>query len=212
MEIVASDSFFRSLKKIAARARWYWKVWDCLRYDIPRFVKNVYLYRKDLWNTYQWDAMGSLQLMRTNIKMTSDYIEKYGHEIEESRLKKVEKMKRAVEILDAHIADNFYELAELQLGRKDTSYIEMERDENDPSLVSLVVKEKPEEREANDEIRKLARKLEKDTWKELFEILRGQDPEEYQKYAKTLTSNEQKDKIDHWYEWFDGSGLRSWWD
>ena len=49
MKIEASDSFFSSFKRMVNREKWYWKSWDFLRYDMPRFIKNIWLFRKDLY-------------------------------------------------------------------------------------------------------------------------------------------------------------------
>lgn len=211
MEIVASDSFFRSLKKIAARSRWFWKAWDCLSYDVPRFLKNLKTYRKDLWHTYPWDTHGGLRLLRTNIKVAADTIEKHGHEVEEPRLKKIEKMRRAVEILNHHIEDDFVDLAEKQLEKTVSDWLSFENDDCNKNWTKVVSKATEQEEKDNSEIYALARKLEKDTWKELFEILHGQNYDDYKKFEENLTEEEKKDE-GRWYKWFDGSGMLGWWD
>jgi hypothetical protein len=42
----------------------------------------------------------------------------------------------------------------------------------------------------------------------LFSILQGQD---YLEYAKNRPADE-KFTEDQWYMWFDGSGMKCWWD
>lgn len=44
------------------------KIYDIFRYDIPRFLKNLVVYRKVLWNTYNFDYSGSLYFMREHFK------------------------------------------------------------------------------------------------------------------------------------------------
>ena len=50
MKIEAKDSFFESVEKLV----WYdtnlWKVWSAIRYDIPLFFKNIWRFRKELYN------------------------------------------------------------------------------------------------------------------------------------------------------------------
>ena len=58
---------------------------------------------------------------------------------------------------------------------------------------------------------KLANKIEEQEWKELWQIFEGQDIRKYGHLLKKYTPEEQKEK-DIWNEWFDGSGMRSWWD
>jgi hypothetical protein len=211
MDVVLTDTFAKSLKRLRNRQRWFWKAWDCLRYDVPRFLKNLKTYSKDLWNTYPWDTHGALRLLRTNIRITADTIEKYGHEVDESRLKKIEKMRRAVDILNYHIEDDFIDLAEEQLGKTVSDWVDFAKDDKHPDWVKLVSKATEQEEKDNSAIYALARKLENDTWKELFEILHGQNVEEYRKLMENLTEEEKKSE-DHWYKWFDGSGMKGWWD
>lgn len=211
MDVVLTDTFVKSLKRLRNRQRWFWKAWDCLRYDVPRFLKNLKTYRKDLWHTYQWDTRGALRLLRTNIRITADTIEKYGHEVDESRLKKIEKMRRAVDILNYHIEEDFISLAEQQLGKKVSDWISFESVEKNPNWTKVASKATEQEKKDNAEIYALSRKLEKDTWKELFEILHGQNYEDYKKFEENLTEEEKKDE-NRWYKWFDGSGMLGWWD
>jgi len=67
MKVKAADTFFDSVERMINRQRWYWKSWDFLRYDMPRFFKNLWLFRKDLYK-YRWysgdDAV--LPFMRTS--------------------------------------------------------------------------------------------------------------------------------------------------
>jgi hypothetical protein len=187
------------------------KMIDCMRYDLPRFLKNLRTYRKDLWNTYPFDIHGGLRLLRTNIQVTADTIEKYGNEIEDSRLKKIAKMRRAVEILNHHIDGDFVSLAELQLGKKLSNVVSFKRDEANQKVIKVIYAVTEQEEKNDAEIYDLARKIEKETWRELFDILHGRNYNEYEKYLEKFTDEEKK-RVDHWYEWFDGSGMLGWWD
>ena len=83
--------------------------------------------------------------------------------------------------------------------------------EKNEKLYRLVDKETDEEREHNSKVFDRTRELEEQEWNELWQILKGQDIEEYKEFEKTLTE-EQKKETDQYYKWFDGSGLRGWWD
>ena len=48
-------------------------------------------------------------------------------------------------------------------------------------------------------------------WDELFKILKGQDYKEYRKLVKLDKKKEIKND-NLWDEWFDGSGIKGWWD
>jgi hypothetical protein len=210
MNIVFADTFTKSLRKLRIHNRWYWKLIDLCRYDIPRFCTNVWQFRKELWNNYKFDSNGALRMLKKNLERNANYLEFYGYEIEESRNKKIEKMHRAIEILEHHIEDDFIELAEKELGYELVSRWNFgEPDEK--GMVALLDDETEEEKVKNKALFELSRKIEKDTWKELFRILEGQDYDDYSEYIKDMTDEEKKAE-DLWYKWFDGSGLKGWWD
>ncbi len=72
--------------------------------------------------------------------------------------------------------------------------------------------ESPKEiEEVNKKIFDLSDILEKDQWDELFHILKGQDHGEYIKLVDIDREKEDRDP-DLWENWYDGSGLKHWWD
>jgi hypothetical protein len=200
MKIEASDSFFDSVKRMINRESWYWKTWDFLRYDMPRFFKNLWLFRKDLYS-YRWYSgdQAVLPFMQTAIMDMAANLDKRGHEVEESRSKKVMKMWRAALLMDHFIEDNFVELAEKELGDIIHHDWAFEPSPDHDSAFILIDGETLEEKEHNRKVFRRAREIEESMWAELWNTLEGQD---YRKFSK---------KID-WNEQFDGSGLRGWWD
>jgi hypothetical protein len=207
MDVILTDTFTKSLRKLISHQRWYWLAIDAIRYDIPRFCSNLWAFKKDLWYNYDFDSTGSMRMLRTSLERNANAIEHYGNEVAESRLKKIAKIRRAVEILNHHIEDDFMELAEIQLGKKSVSTWDIEELE-DGKGGKLIPLETEEQEAINMEIFKLSRELENSTWKELFSILQGQD---YLEYAKNRPADE-KFTEDQWYMWFDGSGMKGWWD
>lgn len=199
MEIRYEKTFFKSLKKMILHNKWYYKIWSFIRYDAKRFIKNIWIFRKELYHYYKWDYRGHITLLRRSLEYSVKYFEKYGLEIEETRMKKVEKMKRAIEILKWHEDDCFVELAEKRLGFELITHPwEFEKIEG-TNFYKMVDNETEEEKKNNKEIFELGRKIEYESWSELFEILEGQNfypiPKDYV-YEKD----------------FDGSGLKNWWD
>lgn len=182
MKIEFAPSFFKSIKKLARQNAWWYKTYDFFRYDIGRFFGNVWKFRKELYNHRSFDSAYSLSMLRRSLELISDNIEKYGLEVDESRLKKVEKMKRAIEILKWHEKDSFIELAEKELGY-------------DVNLDYFLTEEPADVRKSNKVIFDLATKIELVSFEELMEILKGQD------YRQLNDDNE-----------FDGSGIKTWWD
>ena len=92
MEVNMAPTFFDSVKRIVNRQKWYWKTWDFLRYDMPRFFRNLWLFRKALYN-YRWYSgqHAVLPFMQTALMDMHCNIENYGLEVESSKFKKTNK-------------------------------------------------------------------------------------------------------------------------
>lgn len=211
MEIKFADTFAESLKKLSWHQSKIYKFYSFFRYDIMRFIKNVWRFRKPLANHYWWDHHGTLMFLEVGLTHMSENLEKKGLEIDISRLKKVAAMKRAVEIIKNYNEGNYIEMAESELGPLYLHDWEFEEVPDNPGFSRLVEKNTEEESNHNSKVFELSRKIEEREWKELFKILKGQDYKDYKKFEKTL-SVEEKRQTDQYYKWFDGSGLKGWWD
>ena len=200
MEVKFADSFWKSLERISTHQTWWYKTYEVLRYKIPMFFENLWFFRKELWRFRSWDYTFNLMMLSRSLEKTAHTLEFHGMEIDETRLKKVEKMKRVIELIKSLDESNYIDRAEQQLGK----------------LKNLTgwatdVEDTPEEREHNKKVFDLSTKIEEDEWEELFNILRGQNHQEYVKLMEN-TSKEEKMKTDLWTKWFDGSGMKHWWD
>ena len=201
METNFAPTFFDSVKRMINRQKWYWKTWDFLRYDMPRFFRNLWLFRKDLYN-YRWygGQHAVLPFMKTALMNMADMIDERGLEVTKSKDKKVAKMYRAAFLMERFIEDDFIELAEQELGKLVIHGFEFEEVPDKPGYSRLVDKETPEEKEHNSKVFERAREIEEQMWDELWTIVQGQNLKHF------------RDKDQDWDEWFDGSGLKSWWD
>jgi hypothetical protein len=199
MEIKFADSFGDSIKRLIRHNTWWYKTYELFRYDLPRFFKNVWTFRKALWNHYWFDHHGTLMFLETGLTHISDTVEQYGHEVDESRLKKVDAMRRAIQLIQNYNNDSYIDMAETELGELVLHDWEFEPVPDKPEYSQLVDKDTPEEKEHNKKVFDRAREIEKQEWDELFVILKGQD---YTKFDKDID----------WDKQFDGSGLRGWWD
>jgi hypothetical protein len=208
MQVGFTDTFFESFKKIVIRERWYWKLWDTIRYDIPAFFKNLWLFRKALWNYRWYDWTPSLNMFKTGLQITHDNISKKGIEEETSKFKKLQKIKRTTEIMQHFIDDDFVDLAEKELGKMIHREWKFEPCEDDPELSALVDDYTPEENKHNSNVINRSREIEEQYFNELLETLRGQDYSKFKEYK----GDDHDKSHDYWLEQFDGSGIRGWWD
>ena len=208
METNIAPTFFDSVKRMINRERWYWKTWDFLRHDMPRFFKNLWMFRKDLYN-YRWYSGHNavLPFMQTAIMDMAAKIDKYGLEVEHSKSKKVMKMWRAAKLMQHFMDDDFIELAEKELGDLVLHGWEFEPVPDKEGYVRLVDKDTDEEKEHNRKVFERAREIEEKMWAELWTILEGQKRSHFDVYQDKSKNPEKA-----WDNWFDGSGLRGWWD
>lgn len=206
MKIGFHSMFFKSLKRLKRRQTWWYKTYEFFKYDIWRFFRNVRKFRKELYGFYPWDFIYNLRLLKRSLELTCENIEKYGNEVPESKNKKVAKMKRVIELIEHISNDDFIDQAEKQLG-KEVIRPEWNFEKTDDELYML--KEDPEEvRTNNSQIFNLADEIEEKQWKELFSILQGQDKNDF----KPSDTNDREKMRQEYEEWFDGSGMKTWWD
>ena len=165
-----------------------------------KFIKNIWMFRKSLWNFRWWDYHYTLEMMKTCLKIMSDNLETKGLEVDESRMKKVEKMRRAIQIINNFKDYSHMEMAEKELGELVTKPFEFKDSESHPGSYEMVDNDTPEEKEHNRKVFYRTQELEEQEWEELWDIFRGQDIKKY------------KPKKQDWNDWFDGTGARGWWD
>lgn len=175
------------------------KVWNTLRYDLPRFIKNLWYFRKAMWQYRPYDPHGIYVLNEVGLSIIADHIEKHGYEVDESRLKKIDKMKRAAELYRNFAEGNFIEQAEAELGELIIYPFEFEPSPEHPGSYILKDTENVAEKEHNTAVFDRGREIEESQWIELFDILCGQD---YSKFDNSI----------EFYKQFNGTGLRGWWN
>jgi hypothetical protein len=206
MEIKFADTFFKSLERMVNRQKWYWKTWDFIRYDLPNGVKNIFFFWKVIWRYRSWDSSFQMRILARSLEPIAHTLEHHGNEVDGPRLKKVAKIKRAIEILNRQSNDDYIELAEEALGYKvNLSYgiFGNKEEEDEPSTI----------KEMNSKIYDLSHKLEEEEWKELWTIFNGQEHSHYVMLLdKAKSQNIDLKTEDVWDKWFDGSGMKGWWD
>jgi hypothetical protein len=190
MKVEFKDTFFESVEKLV----WYdtnlWKVWSAIRYDIPLFFKNVWRFRKELYNHQWWDYRFHLEMMYRSLSIMEKGMSERGIEVTETRDVKVQKMRRALELLKHKLDDDYIQRAELELGVINHSEFEFEKTED--GNYRLIDNDTPADKKHARKVYKRARVIEDKEWSELWDILKG----------KKFTT----------WEKYDGSDLRGWWD
>ena len=211
MEIKFADSFSKSLKRLMWHESRVYKFYDFFRRDIGRFVKNVWRFRKALAKHYWWDHHGTLMFLETGLTHMSDNLAVRGNEVDGPRMKKVAAMRRAVQLIKNYNESTYIEMAEAELGPIYHHNWEFEEVPDKPGFSRLVDKDSPKEKKHNRKVFNRSREIEEQEWKELWDILKGQNHAEFKKIVKRATE-EEKNSRDLWNEWYNGTGLNGWWD
>jgi hypothetical protein len=198
MKVNFGNSFFDSLKDWARYDAWYNKLWRAITRDLWQFFKNIWRFKRELWEHRWWDYRFTIIMLRRSLIIMEAGL-RDGMEIPETRNKKIEKINRAIQILDNISEDNYISMAEKELGNLIMKDFEWKPSDTHPECYELVDNETEEEKNHNRKIFKLSTELEQQEWKEIWSILQGQD---YDKF----------DKETDWNKQFDGTGLRGWWD
>jgi hypothetical protein len=209
MKVEFTDTFAESLKRLAWHESGLYKAYSLFRYDLPRFFKNTWRFRKVLWNHQWWDYRFTLETLHTSLTIMEKGMSTKGMEVPLTRDKKVSMMRRSLWLLQNKMDDNFIERAEEELGKMKIYEWEFEKTED--GNYTLKDQETPEEKEHSRKVFARAREIEEIEWAELWNIFKGQDPEEWKKIQEKLPKNKQND-WDPYEKWYDGSDLRGWWD
>jgi len=207
MKVEFKDTFFESVERLV----WYdtklFKVWDTIRRGIPNFFKNIYLFRRELYNHQWYDYRYTLEMLHRSLTIMVDKLEKDGIEEDVSRGKKVDKIKRAIQLLNNRLNDNYIDQAEKELGELYFNPWEFEPTED--GNYKLIDNDTKDEKAHNVRVFKLSSTIDDREWRELWNIFKGQSILDYKKHLKTIPTEEQEDE---WNKWYNGSDMRGWWD
>jgi hypothetical protein len=183
MKITFADSFYDSLKTLNRQNTWWYKTYKFLRWDIKNFIKNIWTFRKELWEHRWWDYRFTLNIFERSLTVLEKGMSTQGYEVPESRDPKVKSMRRVLELLKNNREDNYIDRAEEELGQLENLGGFFED-----------VEDTPEQAAHNRKVFVRAREIEEAEWKELWTILEGT------KYSKVAGKK------------YDGSDMRGWWD
>ncbi len=134
-------------------------------YNVKFTIINYFKYAKIIARYRPWSYTDIIEMLRFQLNELCNNIEKYGIEIDETRLPKIADMRRAIEILDSHITDNYADRC---------GYIEDAiKIKYDDDLNRIIFEKRPEYKDYDiNKIFKDARELEMKEWEELFTILK----------------------------------------
>jgi len=161
LKIKISDTFTESMEK-TFNPNIFRRI-SLLFSNIKWAIKNLFRYRKVIYKTRPWDYAYIIIMMKFQLNDLCKTIEKYGREVDESRLPKVEDMKRAIELLHNHIEDNYHD----RCGYEEDAF-KLSVENNVIELVRNAGYENYDQGKVFDD----GHELEKKEWNELFKLLK----------------------------------------
>jgi hypothetical protein len=189
MQVRLQDSFFKSLKRLKWHSSPTYRFYSLFRYRLPGFIKNVWRFRRELWQHRWWDYSFTLMMLKRSLEIQEKGMRLKGVEESRSLEKRLVKMRRAIELINNRLEDNYIQRIENEYGELVSA---SNFEETEDGSYMLVDNETEEEKKHTKMIFDKAHRLEQKEWKELWEIIHGK-------------------KYKHYKDW-DGSDLRGWWD
>jgi hypothetical protein len=151
---------------------WKWNVtykW----YDFRRGVKNLWNYKKVVWNTGDFDYAYILRMQKFQLERLLKVLEN-GNEVDEYRLPKVEDIKRCIELINNQLEDNFAERCGYDTSRHTMGFTPIDETLDGEKLFKMVnTNPNPQSDKEMTEIFAKARELEKKEWDELWDTIKN---------------------------------------
>lgn len=151
---------------------WKWKVYYPWL-DFKRGVKNLWLYRKIVWDMDDFDYNYILEMKKFQLEKLLKVLEN-GSEIEETRNPKIEDIKRCIELISNILEDNYVERCGYDHNRVIFEFSEVKESNKNGNKLYEIVNTHPNaysDAEFRDIISK-ARTLEMEEWDELWETIK----------------------------------------
>lgn len=151
-------------------------VWEEIEYVWEKIIHFYYDLKWGFWalrkyfgiiiNMRDYDYSDILIMLRLQIDILCKGIEKYNNEADESRIPKVDDMKRVIALLDRQMEDDYVGIC----GGLTNNKFSFEKIDNS-DLIEMVDTRTPDEKNHDNDIMKKAQDLEEKEWKEIWEII-----------------------------------------
>lgn len=84
-------------------------VYDYIRYDIPRGIKNLIIWLPAVWKDRQWDHQFIYMILRHKLNLQQQFIREHGVHV--NNVQDADEIKECVELLDNLIEDDYHSKA-----------------------------------------------------------------------------------------------------
>ena len=210
------------------RAKWYVKVAHFFKYriewrtrdwwlDTKWYFSNLRTFRPILKVWRSFDYHYQVDLFKFGIKQLAEAMEYYGHEVSESRHKKIEAMNELIKEIERDYEQELkdkMDYGHLHSATKVVKYSD--------GSVSFDYDESEEEKQRTEQFYKALAEERKKHYNKIFRLIIGQDDEyikgEVEKRMAEMPEEKKKSMSESelyqqvYNEVWDGSGIEGWWD
>lgn len=173
MKVTAGETFFKSLKKIGDQSiPWKWAFWEDKYLELKWIFWAIRKYWKITIQMRPWDRGYIIQMMKFQITILKEYIEKHEREIDETRIPKEKNMSRVIELMNHYENDDHAErCGYIHVDFEFVPFVDDKHPE-EMGLTEMVSKETPKEEKINKKALKDSHKLQQKEWNEMFDIMK----------------------------------------
>lgn len=146
--------------------------WTDLHYNIKWGLKNLKTYFRVVWGSRPWDFnYTSMEMLKVNLEQLLPRIQN-GHEVDESRLVKVENITRCIVLIDRLLKDEYVtELGGLNSSKYPFKFNKIDDKLDDEELYELMDYRTNEEKEVDSQRITASIKMAENDWVELWTII-----------------------------------------
>ena len=187
-------------------------------YDTKWFFRNIRKFLKLAKDWRPWDYNYQVDLFKFGLTELADYMDRYGHEVDVTRTKKIAAIRELVEELGRDYEDEVSE----KYGRHDAFGESVKQIvEYEDGSVMFDFKEDEETKKKEKEYEEAVVQARKEHYDKIHRLIVGQDMEQLYEESNAkfaaLPPEEQEDphytkRHEIYAELFDGTGLEGWWD
>jgi hypothetical protein len=173
LNIIFEDKFFKSLKRAVSPL---FNFIDYIRYDIPRGIKNIFIWAPVIWKDRQWDSYFLFKLLHKKLALMEPVL-RNGHCVDGSKRADEIKICRllAKRIADDNYHDNVFLHHERKWGELDMRFVPTE--DKNYSRVEIerenakTDKEKEQERKESNYLYKRVEQMKKQDLDYMFKLM-----------------------------------------
>jgi hypothetical protein len=198
MKVTYANTFFESLERTLRGPRFFEKILDFFKYDLPYGIQNIFYFWKVIWKFRSYDHSYVQSVLLRALERQRLYMGANSDEIESDLNPKLEMMQKVINNLKRLEENTFIEEAEAELGELFRFDLQFEKVEGSEDLFEMKDSLTEEQKSHNGKIYRRSDELENECWEETWNIIKG--------HQRKMGEDGKWNEVPR-----DGSDMRGWW-